>query len=144
MLSLGLSFPRPFDDNSHDGMNGEMKLVRVFFVRRFFLVRLCSMKAAPRPGKESIRWENSATWEDMAKKGMGNWELARSFCLTLLMTPPTLRRSHPRLKEFLVTSLDIVFLLSMLSLQRRIQRMNRRIKGEGQRRGRRDRQPQTP
>lgn len=28
MLSLGLSFPRPFDDNSHDGNNGEVKPVR--------------------------------------------------------------------------------------------------------------------
>lgn len=48
-------------------------------------------------------------------KGYGelDWELVRSFCcLTLLMTPPMHRRSHPRVKELLGKHVvDIVFFI---------------------------------
>lgn len=102
VLSLGLSFPRPFDDNSHDGMKGETKLVHVFF---FFFCRVSfwvsCVPLGPLLGPERSLFGGKFSYVGgYGEKEIRNGELGacKEFLSEFARDAPTRRRSHPRLK----------------------------------------------
>lgn len=101
VLSLGLSFPRPFDDNSHDGMKGETKLVRVFFFFAAFLSGSPVFPLGPLLGPERSLFGGKFSYVGgYGEKGIRNGELGacEKFLSEFARDAPTRRRSHARLK----------------------------------------------